>query len=131
MANAFIVEPNGTIHILDESDLIDKYKTKDYMDSFYITDVVDILVETFGNNETKINTIGTREGEKMHELLISPQELGRTTLIDNTYFSITPQIDTGRQWNNVGKKITHTLSSYTNLQDRDTLYKLLIKSKLI
>lgn len=104
------------------------------MPSFYIKDLVTILVDFYGNNDIKIKEIGSREGEKIHEVLISEQEVLRTKYVNDNYFVIYPQLKTGRTyfhiWDQDEFKIptglsSHGLSSVDNLRDKDYLCKLL------
>ncbi len=44
------------------------------MPSFYILDVIYVLIEKYGNKETKIEVIGNRKGEKIHEVLVSEND---------------------------------------------------------
>jgi FlaA1/EpsC-like NDP-sugar epimerase len=43
--------------------------------SFYIKDLVEIIVDHYGDENTEIIETGARAGEKMHELLISSHEI--------------------------------------------------------
>ena len=56
-----------------------------------ITDLVKVMIEELGNSETKIKNIGIREGEKLHELLVSRYETERTMDMED-HFIILPQI---------------------------------------
>lgn len=107
------------------------------MPSFYIKDLIELLVEFYGNKETKIDYVGNRGGEKIHELLISAHEINRTQRVDNNYFVIYPQLQTGRtyyhSWNqedywdgqNYAELPAHGLSSADNLKDKEFLKGLL------
>lgn len=64
------------------------------MPSFYIIDLVELLVEFYGDGDTKIAVIGAREGEKTHEALMSEHELPRTYTVGDEYFVIQPEIPT-------------------------------------
>lgn len=56
---------------------------------------MDVLMKTmikmFGNKDTKIKIIGRRPGEKMHEVLISNNEMPFMRDLSNGYFVILPQ----------------------------------------
>jgi len=52
-----------------------------------IVDLAQVLIDTYGNAETKIEEIGIRPGEKIHEVLISRDEaIGAYCYTDNYYF---------------------------------------------
>ena len=109
------------------------------MPSFYIIDLVEILVSFYGNVETEIDIVGIREGEKLHEVLISEHEVPRTDYVNEDYYVIYPQLKTGRcyyhDWNQEDKiwdgkgdtRLKHALTSKDNLKDKDYLTKLLRK----
>jgi FlaA1/EpsC-like NDP-sugar epimerase len=61
----------GTISIID-------------MPSFYISDVIDVLIKHYGNKDTEIEIIGSRRGEKMHEVLVSENDLINYNIIGYT-----------------------------------------------
>lgn len=60
------------------------------MPSCKILDLVKVLIKYYGNSETKIEEIGMRAGEKLHEVLVSEHEAKNTYEYDNTYDLITP-----------------------------------------
>lgn len=107
------------------------------MPSFYIADLINLLVEFYGNKDTVIETIGAREGEKIHEVLISEHEVARSVYVNQDYYMIYPQIQTERifyhyftqedYWD--GKsgdvQLKHALTSQDNLKDKEYLTKLL------
>jgi len=104
------------------------------MPSFYIKDLVGVLVDFYGDDTVKIREIGAREGEKIHEVLISEQEVGRTKYVNNNYFVIYPQLTTGRTYFHIWdtpefsvepQLMSHGLSSADNLKDMDYLRELL------
>jgi UDP-N-acetylglucosamine 4,6-dehydratase len=104
------------------------------MPSFYIKDLVGLLVEFYGNEKTKIEVMGAREGEKTHEVLISPHEIYRTRYVNDNYYVIYPQLKTGRTyyhyWDDPDVYMKppipeYGLSSADNLKDKDFLRRLL------
>jgi FlaA1/EpsC-like NDP-sugar epimerase len=103
------------------------------MPSFYIKDLVELLVDHYGDERTRIKEIGVREGEKIHEVLIADHEVSRTRYVNDSYYVIYPQLNTGRQyfhiWDaeefKVPVNLPHGLSSADNLKDKDYLKKLL------
>lgn len=62
------------------------------MPSFKILDLVNILKERYGNEQTKITVIGMKPGEKLHEVLISEHESKNAYYFDQDYIFILPQI---------------------------------------
>ena len=103
------------------------------MPSFYIIDLVNVLISAYGNEKTKIDIIGAREGEKIHEVLISEHEIARTHYVNDNYYVIYPQINTNRThfhiWDHPEyespPKLNGALTSEDNLKDREYLVKLL------
>jgi len=106
------------------------------MPSFYIKDLVEVLVDFYGDERDNIiiKEVGAREGEKIHEVLISEQEIPFTHYVNDDYFVIYPQLKTGRVYSHAWDKDNkdtplmlpkHGLSSADNLKDKDYLCKLL------
>ena len=58
------------------------------MPSFKIVDIAKKLIEKYGNPSTKIEIIGVREGEKLHEVLVSEYESKDTHLYGSKYYYI-------------------------------------------
>ena len=96
------------------------------MPSFYIKDLVEILVEHYGSG-TQITEIGKREGEKTHEVLIAEGEVDRTRYVDGNYYVIYPEVKTGRIYPERLKAELPALgfSSAVNLKDKTYLRELL------
>ena len=107
----------GEIHIMN-------------MPSFYISDVVDLIVASYGDKDTRIKTTGAREGEKKHELLISAHEASRTFRVMGD-FVIRPQLDTNRRYYDAVHCAIPYLSSEDNLSNKEVLYELLQKGQLL
>lgn len=100
------------------------------MPSWFIEDLAKILISHYGNKYTIIEEIGIREGEKMHELLISEHESCRTKTLDSDYYVILPELKIDRDYshlNNSEKVNFEKFSSMDNLKDDLFLKKLLIK----
>jgi UDP-N-acetylglucosamine 4,6-dehydratase len=95
------------------------------MPSFYIKDLVKLLVEFYGNENTTIDILGAREGEKTHEVLISRHEIYRTYYVNDDYFVILPQLKTGRTYFHPDSRVVKELSSADNLKDKEYLRELL------
>lgn len=95
------------------------------MPSFYIRDLIEVLTEFYGN--TRIVEIGRREGEKVHEVLIAEGEVDRTYFVDENYYVIYPQVDTGRTYlgRDKAQLPAHGFSSDDNLKDKEYLKQLL------
>ena len=56
-----------------------------------LTTIANTMVKLFGNDKTKITTIGLRPGEKRHEVLVSKNEAPFTKVFSPEYFLILPQ----------------------------------------
>jgi FlaA1/EpsC-like NDP-sugar epimerase len=103
------------------------------MPSFHIMDLANILIEYYGNKGTRIDTIGSREGEKLHETLISHHEVSRTSLVNANYHVIYPKLNTGRNnfhiWDHLDfaspVSLKSSFTSQDNLKDKDYLEGLL------
>lgn len=55
-----------------------------------IYDLIDVLKSVYGQNDLPVVEIGMREGEKLHEVLISRSETPTTYQYDSQYFVILP-----------------------------------------
>lgn len=93
------------------------------MPSFYIKDLFEVLVDFYGQAE--IIEIGKREGEKVHEVLISHDEADRTKYVNEDYFVIYPQVKTGREYPERPSAGIREFSSADNLKDKEYLVDLL------
>ncbi|MDD5006564.1 MAG: polysaccharide biosynthesis protein [Candidatus Omnitrophica bacterium] len=62
------------------------------MDCFYISDLAKVLVQKYGNKDTKINNINPFAYEREMEYLVSPEEVQRTVETKDFYI-IYPLID--------------------------------------
>lgn len=99
------------------------------MPSFYIKDLAKVIVEYYGDENTKIEEIGIREGEKIDEVLVSEHESKTTYVFNNDYYVILPEIKINRDYTHIdkSKKVNFkTFSSADNIKDKDYLYKLLM-----
>jgi len=100
------------------------------MPSFYISDLAGVLINHYGNSETIIEEIGIREGEKMHEVLISEHEAVRSHIFDDDYYVITPELRIDKDYEYILDKDKVTFdkfSSEDNIKDKDYLEMLLNK----
>ena len=96
------------------------------MPSFRIRDLLEVLVEYYGNG-AQITEIGKREGEKTHEVLIAEGEVDRTWYVDGNYYVIYPEVKTGRTYQTRTKAAIpkYGFSSADNLKDKNYLKELL------
>lgn len=60
--------------------------------------IADSLIQVFGSENTKQKIVGSRPGEKKHELLVSQYESERCHILNESYFVILPMIDTGKDY---------------------------------
>ena len=96
---------------------------------------VDVIAETmiraYGNPATEKVIIGSRPGEKKHELLVSQYESERTYLLGEKYFVILPMIDTQRDYSAYYSlpSFSHVYfgSNNTNLLSVEEFYAILEK----
>lgn len=63
------------------------------MSACRIIDLANVLIEIYGNKDTKIKEVGMRPGEKLHEELISRYESPNTYQISKSYYLILPPIN--------------------------------------
>lgn len=99
-----------------------------HMPSFYISDIAKILIKYYGDKDTTIEEIGLREGEKIHEELISEHESPRSYIFNEDYYVIKPELKIDRNYSHIElmeKASFKTFASTDNIQDEDYLRKLL------
>lgn len=58
-----------------------------------ILDLAEVLAEASGRQDVEIVEIGTRPGEKIHEILFSEYEAQHTVAYDDEYYVILPTVD--------------------------------------
>ena len=63
------------------------------MSATRIGTLAETMIKMFGDEKTKVKKIGVRPGEKMHEVLISKDEIGRAKIFSKDYFVILPQYE--------------------------------------
>lgn len=100
------------------------------MPSFYISELGEVLIDHYGNKDTKIREIGIREGEKLDELLISEHEAPRSYTFNNDYYVIKPDANINRDFsymNSLSKVSFNRFSSADNLKGKEFLKRLLSK----
>jgi FlaA1/EpsC-like NDP-sugar epimerase len=100
------------------------------MPSFYISELGEVLIDYYGNLNTRIKEIGIREGEKMDELLISEHEAPRSYVFNDDYYVIKPDLELNRDFsylNSFSKVSFDKFSSADNLKGKEFLRGLLDK----
>lgn len=60
------------------------------MPSMRVDQIANAMIEKYGNSKTSIEFIGTRPGEKKHEVLVSNVEVNKTYELNDNYFVILP-----------------------------------------
>jgi FlaA1/EpsC-like NDP-sugar epimerase len=99
------------------------------MPSFYICDLTDLLIEHYGNENTIIEEIGIREGEKIDEILISEHESPKSYVFNENYYVILPSLKINKDYSHIdpNKRVTFKeFSSADNLKNKTYLRELLI-----
>lgn len=100
------------------------------MPSFYIKNLAEILIKKYGDKNTVVNNIGVREGEKIHEALISEHEVKKTFKFNEDYFVILPELKINRDYSytkSLHKVSFNSFTSLDNIKDDQFLIKLLDK----
>lgn len=82
------------------------------MPAISVRKIANAMIHTFWNTETKQIIIGTRPGEKSHELLVSQYEALRSYVYDTNYFIILPMIDTYRNYSHYSRLEKTSFSSF-------------------
>jgi UDP-N-acetylglucosamine 4,6-dehydratase len=98
------------------------------MPSFKIIDLVYLIKERYGDNNTKITTIGIKPGEKLHEVLISEHESKNAYYFNQDYIFILPQIKIENIKNidlNIYKKFEESSFSSQIVLDKEKLKQFL------
>ncbi len=100
------------------------------MQSFKLIDLVDVLIEIFGNKDTEIKEIGIRPGEKIDEVLVSKYEVMNTYKYNDRYYLILPilyieGLAEYYKMNHLEMVTFDEYSSKTQLSDKTTLKRLL------
>lgn len=91
------------------------------MPSFKIVDLIKLLIAKHGNKKTRLVITGPREGEKIHEVLVSPHEVGRCFKVNADYYVILSQLPIGRNGRSYNERIDGPLSSDGNLRSNEIL----------
>lgn len=92
--------------------------------------IMDLAKVLIGDRNIKIETTGIRPGEKIHEIMISEEEIWRTLKRGNFYAiqAILPEIRDGECTNPI---FTKEFSSGDNIMNTEELKNLLVKHKLL
>jgi FlaA1/EpsC-like NDP-sugar epimerase len=103
------------------------------MPSFYMTDIADVIISEYGNEYTEKVIIGKREGEKIHEVLISTAEAARSFIFNKNYFIIKPELKIDEKTISLYRKDLERVdftefSSNTNIKDKNLFESLLRES---
>jgi FlaA1/EpsC-like NDP-sugar epimerase len=61
-----------------------------HMPAASVATIAKAMIDLYGNNNTKTRIIGIRQGEKIHEVLISKNEIPYTERSSDSYFTIHP-----------------------------------------
>lgn len=81
--------------------------------SMYITDLAKVIAP-----DAKLDIIGIRPGEKLHEMLIHEDEARSTIDVDNMYVVLpTAELWFGREWESRGKALPEGFSYASNTND--------------
>ncbi|MDA3780555.1 MAG: polysaccharide biosynthesis protein [Bacteroidales bacterium] len=100
------------------------------MPSFYIIDLAKVLIDHYGDENTKIKEIGIREGEKIHEVLISEHESATSYKYNDEYYVILPTVKINKDYSHLdglNPVEFKTFSSEDNLHTQEKLYEFLNK----
>lgn len=97
------------------------------MPSFYIKDLASVIIKEYGDNNTKIDIVGIRGGEKLDEVLISEHESKNSYKVNSDYYVILPDLDVDRKYkiDKKSKVSFDKFSSLDNLKNDNYLFNLL------
>ncbi len=97
------------------------------MPSVRIKVIADAMISYFGNKNSKIKIIGERPGEKLHEKLLSSNEIRHTYELDEKYYVILPEIVNKNKFENYKKLKRVSLTDYSSLSGKFLTHNQLIK----
>ncbi len=83
-----------------------------------VSDIAEVMIKLFGNKDTKIQYMGTRPGEKQHEVLVSKNEAPRTKIYKDDYYVIIPQITDEKTQNSYDSFKSLELEEFTSRNAR-------------
>ena len=89
----FLMSTREAIHLIFEAVHISKGGETFVMrmPAIEVSEITKTMIKKYGNKDTKINIIGSRPGEKVHEILVSRNEIPRTYELSDKYFVIIPE----------------------------------------
>jgi UDP-N-acetylglucosamine 4,6-dehydratase/5-epimerase len=99
-----------------------------------IIDLAQVLIEASNKENVKIETLGIRPGEKIHELLLSAYESTMTVAYDEEYFVILPPININGLKEHYAQYSPVNLESYnssTGLISKEEINEMLMKGGFI
>lgn len=71
------------------------------MPAFHISSLAQVIIDHYGDKDTKIVEIGIREGEKLDEVLVTEHEAPRTYVYNKDYYVIEPEMGMGRDYSHL------------------------------
>lgn len=104
------------------------------MPSCKIADLAEVMAKTLSPEPISIIEIGSRPGEKIHEVLVSRYESPLTYQYDNDYYVILPQLkidDLESKYKHLSKVTFEEYSSNDSLMSKDDIQKMLKDGKFI
>lgn len=104
------------------------------MPSCKIADLAEVMAKTLSPEPISIIEIGSRPGEKIHEVLVSRYESPLTYQYDNDYYVILPQLkidDLESKYKHLSKVAFEEYSSNDSLMSKDDIQKMLKDGKFI
>lgn len=104
------------------------------MPSCKIADLAEVMAKTLSPEPISIIEIGSRPGEKIHEVLVSRYESPLTYQYDENYFVILPQLkidDLESKYKHLSKVAFEEYSSNDSLMSKDDIQKMLKDGKFI
>jgi len=84
------------------------------MPSFHILWLAQILADHYGDDKTQIVQIGAREGEKIHEVLISEHEAPHAYVLNKDYYVILPSIKINKDYSYIDKSSRVNFKSFSS-----------------
>jgi len=93
--------------------------------------VMNVARAMIGDRDIRIETLGVRPGEKMHEILISDQERRHAVRISDKYFAILPMLPELRTSDDKPPEMPSEFSSADSVMDLEATRSLLADSNLL
>lgn len=134
MTRFFIPISHAIRNVLKAIDVADRGETWVFnMQSFRLGDLAEVIIEYYGNKDTVIEVTGTREAEKLHELLITDYEASNSYIYNKNLILVLPtlKIDTtdyAGYHNLAKKKHSKMLTSETRISGKKELEVLLMEA---